>query len=201
METLMSEKFTRITSKVMPLPVNDIDTDQIIPARFLKVTDKAGIGKNLFCDWRYLPDGSPNPAFIINDVRYKNAAILLAGDNFGCGSSREHAPWALVDHGFKAVISSSFADIFYNNALKNSLLPIKVDPETHEMLFHLLEEVPQAEMTIDLVNQTVNLPTGDSFKFPLDAFSKHCLLDGIDELGYLMKMQEKIELFEKVNEK
>jgi len=193
----MTENFKQLTSKVMPLPVNDIDTDQIIPARFLKVTDKAGIGKNLFFDWRYLADGSPDPDFIINDVRYKNVSILLAGDNFGCGSSREHAPWALVDHGFRAVISSSFADIFYNNALKNSLLPIKVDPETHEMLFHLLEEVPEATMTIDLLQQTVQLPTGDSFKFPLDSFSKHCLLKGIDQLGYLMQLQEKIEEFEK----
>jgi 3-isopropylmalate/(R)-2-methylmalate dehydratase small subunit len=201
MENIMTEKFTKFTSNVMPLPNNDIDTDQIIPARFLKVTDKEGIGKNLFFDWRYLPDGSPNPAFVINDPQYKNAAILLAGDNFGCGSSREHAPWALVDHGFKVVISSSFADIFYNNALKNNLLPIKVDPETHEMLFQLLEEVPLAEMTIDLVQQVVHLPTGDSFEFPLDSFAKHCLLEGIDQMGYLLNLQDNIEKYEKINGK
>ena len=197
----MSDNFTTLTSKVVPLPVNDIDTDQIIPARFLKVTDKAGIGKNLFFDWRYLPDGSPNPDFIINDPRYQGASILLAGDNFGCGSSREHAPWALVDQGFKVVISSTIADIFYNNALKNGLLPIKVDPETHEMLFHILEEIPQAEFTVDLVEQTVHLPTGSDFTFPIDGFAKHCLLEGIDQMGYLLKMQDKIEQYEKVNAK
>jgi 3-isopropylmalate/(R)-2-methylmalate dehydratase small subunit len=197
----MSDNYKTLTSQVMPLPINDIDTDQIIPARFLKVTDKEGIGKNLFFDWRYLPDGSPNQKFVINDPRYKDAAILLAGDNFGCGSSREHAPWALVDHGFKVVISSSFADIFHNNALKNALLPIKVDPQTHEMLFHLLEEVPQAKFTVDLQKQMVYLPTGDSFSFPIDAFAKHCLLEGIDQLGYLLKLQDKIEQFEKLNAK
>ncbi|MBI9049274.1 MAG: 3-isopropylmalate dehydratase small subunit [Anaerolineaceae bacterium] len=197
----MTEKYTKFTSKVMPLPINDIDTDQIIPARFLKVIDKEGIGKNLFFDWRYLPDGSPNPEFIINDPKYNDAAILLAGDNFGCGSSREHAPWALVDHGFKVVISSSFADIFYNNALKNSLLPIKVDPETHEMLFHLLEEVPNAQISIDLEEQVVHLPTGDSVDFPLDPFAKHCLLEGVDQLGYLINLQDKTAEYEKVNGK
>ena len=197
----MSDNFTTLTSKVVPLPINDIDTDQIIPARFLKVTDKAGIGKNLFFDWRYLADGSPNPDFIINDPRYQGASILLAGDNFGCGSSREHAPWALVDQGFKVVISSTIADIFYNNALKNGLLPIKVDPKTHEMLFHIVEEIPQAEFTVDLVNQTVQLPTGNEFTFPIDAFAKHCLLEGIDQLGYLLQLQDKIEHYEKVNAK
>ena len=197
----MMEKFTKFTSTVMPLPNNDIDTDQIIPARFLKVTDKEGIGKNLFFDWRYLADGSPNPEFVINDPRYQAAQILLAGDNFGCGSSREHAPWALVDHGFKVVISSSFADIFYNNALKNSLLPIKVDPETHEMLFHLLEEVPQVEITVDLVDQVVYLPTGHKVKFPLDSFAKNCLLEGVDQMGYLLNLQDKIEDYEKMNGK
>jgi 3-isopropylmalate/(R)-2-methylmalate dehydratase small subunit len=197
----MTEKFTKFTSKVMPLPVNDIDTDQIIPARFLKVTDKEGIGKNLFFDWRYLADGSPNPDFVINDAKYQDAQVLLAGDNFGCGSSREHAPWALVDHGFKVVISSSFADIFYNNALKNSLLPVKVDPETHEMLFHLLEEVPLAEVSVDLEEQVVHLPTGNSVKFPLDSFAKHCLLEGVDQMGYLLNLQGKTEEYEKVNGK
>jgi 3-isopropylmalate/(R)-2-methylmalate dehydratase small subunit len=197
----MTEKFTKFTSKVMPLPVNDIDTDQIIPARFLKVTDKEGIGKNLFFDWRYLADGSPNPDFVINNPKYQDAHVLLAGDNFGCGSSREHAPWALVDHGFKVVISSSFADIFYNNALKNSLLPVKVDPATHEMLFHLLEEVPTAEISVDLEEQVVHLPTGDSVNFPLDSFAKHCLLEGVDQMGYLLNLQDKTAEYEKANGK
>ena len=197
----MTEKFTKFTSKVMPLPVNDIDTDQIIPARFLKVTDKEGIGKNLFFDWRYQADGSPNPDFVINDPKYQDAHVLLAGDNFGCGSSREHAPWALVDHGFKVVISSSFADIFYNNALKNSLLPIKVDSETLEMLFHLLEEVPVVEISVDLEEQVVHLPIGSSVSFPLDSFAKHCLLEGVDQMGYLIGLQDKTAEYEKVNGK
>ena len=135
-------QFTTLTSRIMPLPVNDIDTDQIIPARFLKATDKKGMGEALFADWRYNPDGSPKADFVLNQNTYKGAQILLAGDNFGCGSSREHAPWALTGFGFRAVISTSFADIFRNNALKNGLLPIIVDTETQRMLFDLVEEVP-----------------------------------------------------------
>jgi len=135
-------QFTMLTSRIMPLPVNDIDTDQIIPARFLKATDKKGMGEALFADWRYNPDRSPRPEFVLNQNSFKGAQILLAGDNFGCGSSREHALWALTGFGFRAVISTSFADIFRNNALKNGLLPIIVDAETHQMLFDLVEEVP-----------------------------------------------------------
>ena len=136
-------QFTTLTSRVMPLPVNDIDTDQIIPAQFLKVTDKNGMGDNLFADWRYNADGSPKADFVLNKSESKGSQILLAGDNFGCGSSREHAPWALTAYGFRAIISTSFADIFRSNSLKNGLIPIVVDQETHKMLFDLVEEVPQ----------------------------------------------------------
>lgn len=189
-------KFTTLTSRVIPLAVNNVDTDQIIPARFLKVTDKLGLGQNLFADWRYQPDGSPNPDFIINQPQYQGAQIMLAGDNFGCGSSREHAPWALTGWGIQAVISTSFADIFRNNSLKNGLLPIIVSPETHEMLFEIVQEMPQAAWTIDLESQTVSLPTGSTFAFSIDPFSRTCLLQGIDELGYLLSFADQISAFE-----
>ncbi len=189
-------QFTSLTSRVVPLPMNDVDTDQIIPARFLKVTDKAGLGANLFADWRYNPDGSPKPDFVLNRPEHQGAQILLAGDNFGCGSSREHAPWALTGHGFRAVISTSFADIFCANALKNGLLPIVVDAATHQLLFELLEEVPQAELRIDLASQTLSLPAGQSVTFPIDGFSKTCLLQGTDELGYLLSFEPQIAAFE-----
>src|SRR5512136_1890383 len=151
-------QFATLTSRVVPLPVNNIDTDQIIPARFLKVTDKSGLGASLFADWRYNADGSPKPDFCLNQPEHQGAQILLAGDNFGCGSSREHAPWALTGFGFRAVISTSFADIFRNNALKNGLLPIIVDGETLRLLLDQLAEVPAAELTIDLAAQTLRLP-------------------------------------------
>jgi 3-isopropylmalate/(R)-2-methylmalate dehydratase small subunit len=189
-------QFTTLTSHVVPLPVNNIDTDQIIPARFLKVTDTAGLGAALFADWRYNPDGSPKPDFVLNDLQHQGAQILLAGDNFGCGSSREHAPWALAGFGFRAVISTSFADIFRNNALKNGLLPVTVDVQTHQMLFDLLAEIPQAEVTIDLAAQTIALPTGYSVSFPIDGFVKSCLLKGVDELGYLMGFEKQIAEYE-----
>src|SRR5512135_2553490 len=153
-------QFTTLTSRVVPLPINDIDTDQIIPARFLKVTDKAGLGANLFSDWRYNADGSPKADFVLNQPEAAGAQILLAGDNFGCGSSREHAPWALTAFGFRAVISTSFADIFRNNSLKNGLIPIIVDDATHQLLFDLLEEIPGTELTIDLATQTLSFPHG-----------------------------------------
>src|SRR5687768_5793587 len=180
-------QFTSVTSRMVPLPMNDVDTDQIIPARFLKVTDKAGLGANLFADWRYHPDGTPKEDFVLNQPEHQGAKVLLAGDNFGCGSSREHAPWALAGFGFQAVISTSFADIFRSNALKNGLVPIVVSPETHQMLFDLQAELPQAEVTVDLASQTVTLPTGDQVGFPIDGFSKKCLLLGTDELGYLLE--------------
>ncbi|MBI5052349.1 MAG: 3-isopropylmalate dehydratase small subunit [Chloroflexi bacterium] len=188
--------FTSLTSRITPLPINDIDTDQIIPARFLKAISKDGMGDNLFADWRYNADGSPKKDFVLNKDEYKGAQILLAGDNFGCGSSREHAPWALTGYGFRAVISTSFADIFRNNALKNGLLPIIVDAETHRDLFDLTEESPRAEIAIDLAAQTVTLPNGKKVPFPMDGFAKTCLLEGVDELGYLMKFEKQIAEYE-----
>jgi 3-isopropylmalate/(R)-2-methylmalate dehydratase small subunit len=188
-------QFTTLTSRTMPIPVNDIDTDQIIPARFLKATDKKGMGDNLFADWRYNADGSPRQGFVLNEKTYSGAQILLAGDNFGCGSSREHAPWALTGFGFRAVISTSFADIFRNNALKNGLLPIIVDQPTHQILFDLAEEAPRAELTIDLATQTLSFP-GGSVTFPIDPFNKTCLLNGVDELGYILGFEKEIAAFE-----
>ena len=188
-------QFTKLTSSVMPLPVNDIDTDQIIPAKFLKVTDKNGLADALFFNWRYNDDGSDKTDFILNQPKSAGAKILLTGDNFGCGSSREHAPWALTAYGFRAVISTSFADIFRNNALKNGLIPIIVDEEIHKMLFDLVEEIPNAEFTVDLESQTLTFPNG-SVKFPIDPFNKTCLLNGVDELGYILGFEKQIAVYE-----
>jgi len=188
-------QFTTLTSRVMVVSVNDIDTDQIIPAQFLKVTDKNGLADALFYNWRYNDDKSPNMDFVVNKPESKGCQILLAGDNFGCGSSREHAPWALTAYGFHAVISTSFADIFCNNSLKNGLIPIIVDDATHKMLFDLAEEAPRAELTVDLATQTVSFP-GGSFTFPIDPFNKACLLNGVDELGYIMDFEKDIAAFE-----
>lgn len=188
-------QFTTLTSRVMPLPVNDIDTDQIIPAQFLKVTDKNGLADALFYHWRYNDDKSPKVEFVLNQPEYKDAQILLAGDNFGCGSSREHAPWALTSYGFRAVISTSFADIFRNNSLKNGLIPVVVDDATHKMLFDYVEEVPNAEFTVDLESQTLSFPNG-SVTFPMDPFNKACLLNGVDELGYILNFEKEIAAFE-----
>jgi len=187
--------FTTLTSRIMPLPVNDIDTDQIIPAQFLKVTDKNNLADALFFNWRYNDDKSLKTDFIINKPESKGCQILLAGDNFGCGSSREHAPWALTSYGFRAVISTSFADIFSNNSLKNGLIPIIVDDETHKMLFDLVEEAPRAELTVDLATQTLSFP-GGSVTFPIDAFNKTCLLNGVDELGYILGFESEIAAYE-----
>ena len=189
-------QFTTLTSRVMPLPVNDIDTDQIIPAQFLKVTDKNGLADVLFFHWRYNDDKSPNEKFVLNKPAYKGAQVLLAGDNFGCGSSREHAPWALTSYGFRAVISTSFADIFRSNSLKNGLIPIIVDEATLKMLFDYIEEVPDAEFTVDLESQTLSFPSG-SVTFPIDPFNKICLLNGTDELGYIMSFEKEIAEYEK----
>jgi 3-isopropylmalate/(R)-2-methylmalate dehydratase small subunit len=188
-------QFTKFKSHVVSLPVNDIDTDQIIPARFLKATDKDGMGNNLFADWRYNPDGSPKADFVINRPESVGAQILLAGDNFGCGSSREHAPWALTGFGFRAVISTSFADIFRNNALKNGLLPIVVDEATHQILIDLAGEAPRAELTVDLASQTLSF-LGGSATFPIDPFNKTCLLNEVDELGYILGFEKEIAGFE-----
>ena len=194
------EKLTRIQGSIVAIPVNDIDTDQIIPARFLKVTDKEGLGKAAFCDWRYLEDGeTPNPEFILNHQAYQGASVLIAGDNFGCGSSREHAPWALMGAGFKAVISTDFADIFNNNALKNGLLPIIVDADTQQQLFSLADEDPSTTVSVDVEAQTLTLPDGRAISFPLDEFSKYCLLNGVDQLGYLLALDDEVQAFEARN--
>lgn len=188
--------FTNFESRVVPFPVNNIDTDQIIPARFLKTTSKQGLGDQLFYDWRYDESGKPKPEFILNQPRAKGAQILLAGDNFGCGSSREHAPWALTQFGFRAVISTSFADIFKQNALKNALLPIVVPAATHAALFEMLAKDPDAKVTVNLAAQKLVLPNGSAVEFPVDPFSKTCLLEGVDELGYILKHEAAIAAFE-----
>ena len=185
--------FTPFKSRMVPILINNIDTDQIIPARFLKTISKEGLDKNLFCDWRYNADGSDKPDFILNTPRGKGAQILLAGDNFGCGSSREHAPWAITQFGFRAVISTSFADIFKGNSLKNSLLPIVVSPEIHAKLVALPQD---AEIQVDLPAQTIGLPDGTKVEFPVDPFNKTCLLEGIDELGWILKQAPAIAAYE-----
>lgn len=190
------EPFTTLTARVVTIPADHIDTDQIIPARFLKTISKNGLGANLFADWRYDSEGHPNPAFPLNQPEHNGARILLAGDNFGCGSSREHAPWALTDYGFRAIISTSFADIFRNNALKNGLLPLVVDDETHEQLLSLTTEDPDMELTIDLDTQSLILPDGRRIRFPIDRFNKVCMLEGLDQLGYLLKHDAAIEAYE-----
>jgi 3-isopropylmalate/(R)-2-methylmalate dehydratase small subunit len=195
------QRFTSFQSKIVPLSAENVDTDQIIPARFLKVTDKTGLGESLFCDWRYNADGSPKEDFVLNQPEMKGRQVLLAGDNFGCGSSREHAPWALTGYGFRAVVSTSFADIFRNNSLKNGLLPVVVDKDTHAQLFSIMEEDPHATVSVDLETQTLTLPDGRAVTFPIDAFSKACLLNGVDEIGYVQGMTDKIEAFEAAHQK
>jgi len=190
--TKLVTKTVTIESKTVALPIENIDTDQIIPARFLKTTSMEGLGDNLFLDWRYLPDGSPNPDFALNKPSAKGAEILIAGDNFGCGSSREHAPWALKQYGFKAIISTSFADIFKGNALKNGLLPIIMPPDIHAELL----KWPGIVLKIDLATQTVTLAGGRTVEFPIDPFAKQCLIEGVDELGYMLNQQPAIAAYE-----
>ncbi len=185
-----------VSGRIAPLPINDIDTDQIIPARYLKVTDKEGLGAACFSDWRYNPDGSPKADFVLNQPQYQGARILIGGHNFGCGSSREHAPWALLGMGFGAVVSTYFADIFRSNALKNGLLPVIVDQETHRQLISLAQEDPNTEVTIDLEAQTLSLPDGRAVTFPIDGFSRHCLLNGVDQLGYLISLDVAVSQYE-----
>lgn len=190
------DKYTAFASHIAPLNIENVDTDQIIPARFLKVTDKVGIGNHLFQDWRYHDDGTPKADFILNQSPAASAQILVAGNNFGCGSSREHAPWALRGFGFRAVISSSFADIFQNNSLKNGLLPIVVESADLKRIFSIIELTPNAQFNVDLATQTLTFPDGTVLTFPIAAFSKHCLLNGVDELGYIMQQEEAIQQYE-----
>jgi 3-isopropylmalate/(R)-2-methylmalate dehydratase small subunit len=182
----------RVQSRTVVIASSNIDTDQIIPARFLTTTTKEGLGKQLFADWRYRADGSPVPEFILNRPEAQGAQVLVAGKNFGCGSSREHAPWALLDYGFRAVISTEIADIFRGNSLKNGLLPIVVDELTSRWLL----DHPGAEVAIDLSSATLTLPTGTVVSFPIEAFARHCLLNGVDEFGYLRSKLAQIEKFE-----
>ena len=190
------EPFRKFSSRLVPLPNENVDTDQITPARFLKVTTRAGLGKCLFYDWRYDAAGNPRPEFILNQPQSAGASILLAGDNFGCGSSREHAPWALADYGFRAIVSTSFADIFRNNCMKNGIIPVQVDKFVHERLFRVVAEAPSAEVTLDLASQSLILPGSESVSFPIDPFSKKCLLEGLDDLGYILQFRDRIAAYE-----
>ena len=188
--------FQQISSKLVVIPVDDVDTDQIIPARFLKITDKNGLGEKLFSNWRYLGDGSDNPDFALNQAGMRGRQILLAGDNFGCGSSREHAPWALDAWGFRVIISTSFADIFRSNALKNGLLLVQIDAAAHARLSDAVAAAPDLVVSVDLVEQTLQGPGGMRVPFPMDAFAKRCLLEGMDQLGYLLSHDAAIARFE-----
>ncbi len=181
---------------MVALAQRNIDTDQIIPARFLKTISKEGLGDNLFCDWRYDSAGKPRPDFILNQPQAKGAQVLLAGDNFGCGSSREHAPWALMQFGFRALISTSFADIFRANSLKNGLLPVIVPADVHAALFEAVAKNPDVTVRIDLPNQTLTTPDGRKVEFPVDSFAKHCMLEGVDEIGYTLQHTAEIAAFE-----
>ena len=193
----MPDAYEAFTSAVIPLPKENVDTDQIVPARYLKVTDKEGLADALFRDWRFEADGGlKEPTFILDKPQMHGRKILLAGDNFGCGSSREHAPWALVAWGIRAVITTSCADIFRGNALKNGLLPIVVEHERHRQLFELIEREPDVELTVDLASQVVHLPGDEDLPFDVDPFSKLMLLEGTDELGYLLGKTPSIEAWE-----
>jgi len=191
------EKFIKLTSTVVPLPIENVDTDQIIPARFLKATDKMGFGNNLFADWRYNKDGSPKADFVLNNPTYKGS-ILVAGKNFGSGSSREHAAWAIDGYGFKVVVSSFFADIFQNNALNNGVLPVVVSTEFLAEIFSSVNTNPEVSLTIDLEKQIVtNNATGNSETFAINSYKKDCMLNGLDDIDYLLSKKDMIEAYEK----
>ena len=190
------QPITQLRSKTVVIDSTNIDTDQIIPARFLTTTTKEGLGKQLFADWRYRGDGAPNPDFVLNKPEAHGAQVLVAGRNFGCGSSREHAPWALMDFGIRCVISTSFGDIFYNNCFKNGILPIRVSPEDHAKLLDDAQRGANATLTIDLPNQEIRGPDGGMVKFELDPFRKTCLLEGLDDIGLTMVEGAAIETFE-----
>tara|TARA_Y100000591_G_scaffold107700_2_gene91643 strand:+ start:97 stop:699 length:603 start_codon:yes stop_codon:yes gene_type:complete len=191
------EKFVNFRSKPTPLNSANVDTDQIIPKQFLKRIERTGFGQFLFFDWRFHDDGSENPDFVLNMPEYKNSSILLAQDNFGCGSSREHAPWALRDYGFKVIISTSFADIFYNNSFKNGILPIVVDNDLLSKFFKFINDDSNYEMDINLNDQTIKDNLNNEFKFDVDAFRKKCLLEGLDDIALTLEHKKKIDIFEK----
>ncbi|HXC58552.1 MAG TPA: 3-isopropylmalate dehydratase small subunit [Steroidobacteraceae bacterium] len=186
------EAFSSVTSRTVVLPRTDIDTDQIIPARFLRTTSREGLGQQLFSDWRYLADGRPNPDFVLNQPESAGCSVLVGGRNFGCGSSREHAPWALLDFGIRAVISTEFADIFRSNALKNGLVPVIVDDATLQWLIGH----PGVEVTVDLTSSSLKLPDGKSVTFPIEPFARYCLIHGVDQLGYLLSKNNEITAYE-----
>jgi 3-isopropylmalate/(R)-2-methylmalate dehydratase small subunit len=191
------EPFVTLRSTAVVLPLENVDTDQIIPARFLKTTDRLGLGNDLFADWRYDVSGAPRPEFVLNRPEAKAAQLLVAGKNFGCGSSREHAPWALLGYGFRAVVSSEFADIFRNNALGNGLLPVALPEPVVERIGALIAAEPSSVFTIDLESATFALPSGECFGFSIDPFARHCMLEGVDQLGYLVAKEPEIAAFER----
>ncbi len=191
------EPFVTLRSTAVVLPLENVDTDQIIPARFLKTTDRLGLGNNLFADWRYDASGAPKREFVLNRPEAKSAQLLVAGKNFGCGSSREHAPWALLGYGFRAVVSSEFADIFRNNALGNGLLPVALPEPVVERIGALIASDPTSVFTIDLESQTCALPGGERFEFPVDPFARYCMLQGVDQLGYLAAKEPEIAAYER----
>lgn len=186
------QALTTITSRTVVLPSTDVDTDQIIPARFLTTTSRDGLGGGLFCDWRFNADGSEKPDFILNRPEAEDCTVLVAGRNFGCGSSREHAPWALLDYGIRAVISTEIADIFRSNSLKNGLVPIVIDEESHQWLL----DNPGAEVTVDVARSVVILPEGQEISYPIDQFARYCLLEGVDQLGFLQNHLAQIQEYE-----
>ena len=193
------QKFETLTGVAAPLNITNIDTDMIIPKQFLKTIKRTGLGKSLFYEMRYTQDGQELPEFVLNQKAYRNAEILVAGDNFGCGSSREHAPWALLDFGIRCVIATSFADIFYNNCFKNGILPIVVSAEDQKKLLDDAQRGSNATMTIDLPAQEIRGPDGGTIKFSVDAFRKHCMLNGLDDIGLTMEKADSISAFEKKN--
>lgn len=190
------EPIRTLESRTAVLPFTNIDTDQIIPARFLTTTTKEGLGKYAFADWRYDASGAPKADFVLNTPEAQGCSILVAGRNFGCGSSREHAPWALLDYGFRAVISTEIADIFRTNSLKNGLVPVVIDEDTHRWLM----ENPGAQVRIDLETTTLHLPTGAAVRFPMEAFARYCLMNGVDELGFLLQHSEAIDRYEQAHQ-
>ena len=191
------DKFSTLTGVAAPMRIINVDTDMIIPKQYLKTIKRTGLGSGLFSEMRFNEDGSENPDFVLNRPAYRKAQILVAGDNFGCGSSREHAPWALLDFGIRCVISTSFADIFYNNCFKNGILPIKVSPEDIEKLFDDAERGANATLTVDLENQEIRGPDGGAVKFDIDPFRKHCLLNGLDDIGLTMEKAPAIDAYER----